>query len=677
MSVPLRTRQIDRREWWLWVFAVVVTVALTATIIFLTFFHETIFTTDNYWSDLREWVRGLAALVLLFDIYTMYQHRQLQRVRRQLADSNELFHLISENAADMIAVVDGDGRRLYNSPAYYTVLGYSPEELENSEPTEQIHSEDRARVSEAAAKARATGRGERLEYRMRHKDGTWRTLESTASPITGPDGDAERLVIVNRDITDRKRMEDLVAHNAFHDGLTGLPNRLLFMDRLRQAMMHARRRKDNHMAVVLVDIDEFKVVNDSLGHSAGDRLLTEVAIRLADCFPESGFTSLVDAATELKAEGRSHGLARFGGDEFSVLLEDLPAPMDAIRAAERIQQSLVRPFVLGGHQIVVNASIGIAFLRSALNRPEDLLRDAELAMYRAKRTGKAKYEVFDPAMHSSAVKRLKLETELRRGIEQGEVVVFYQPIISLRSGKIAGFEALSRWRRHEGLIPPIEFIPVAEETGMILPINLALMNTACRQLVEWQSAFACAPLLSMSMNITARQFEHAAMAADIRAILERTRSDPQTIHLEITETVTMQDPTVAFARLLQLKELGVHLSIDDFGTGFSSLSRLSRFPVDTLKIDRVFISKMTEDRDSLEIVRLIMTLAQSLHLQVVAEGTETEAQIAQLKALGCEMAQGFLYSPPVSAEQILPMLQRDFPATQAAGQLKRSAHAGR
>src|SRR5258708_482440 len=467
----------------------------------------------------------------------MYQHRQLQRLRRQLAESNDLFHLISENAADMIAVVEGGGCGLYNSPGESTVVGYCAEER-GAESSDQIHPADRERVTEAAAKARVTGRGERLEYRMRHKDGTWRTLESTASPIAGPGGDAGRLVIVNRDITDRKRMENLVSHNAFHDGLTGLPNRLLFIDRLRQAMMHARRRRDDHVAVVLVDIDEFKIVNDSLGHSAGDRLLIEVGGRLADCLDEKGLTSPTNAATDTKLEEPSYRPARFGADEFSLLLEDFSAPMDAIRMAEKIQASLVPGFVLGGHQIVVNASIGIAFFRSALNGPEDLLRDAELAMYSAKHTGKAKYELFDPAMHSSCLKRVELESELRRGLEQGELLFYYQPIISLRTGTIRGLEALSRGQRPEGLFPPAEFIPVAEETGLILPINLALMNAACRQLVEWQSAFACAPPLSMSMNITPSQFEHAARAAHIRGILEQTSSDPPSLPLQITDSLT-------------------------------------------------------------------------------------------------------------------------------------------
>lgn len=674
MSLILRTRQIDRREWWLWALAVVVTIALTATIVFLTVFHNDVPEAENYWSDLREWVRGLAALVLLFDIYTMYQHRQLLRIRRQLADSNELFHLITENAADMIAVVDGKGRRLYNSPAYCTVLGYSPEELGTSLSTDQIHPADRPKVIEAAAKARATGRGERLEYRMRHKDGSWRILESTANPIIGSDGNAGSLVIVNRDITDRKRVEELVAHNAFHDGLTGLPNRLLFNDRLRQAMMRARRSKRESLAVLLVDVDEFKVVNDSLGHSAGDQLLVEVAHRLENCLDRADARTI--ATADVQVEEKNHGLARFGGDEFIVLLEDVAAPTDAIRIAQHIQESLSPEFALGEHNIVVTASLGIALLSTAHLSPEDLIRDAELAMYRAKRTGKARCEVFDPEMHSAAIKRLKLETELRRGLEQGELLAYYQPIISLKTGKIAGFEALSRWQRASGMVLPADFIPVAEETGLIVPMNQQLMQDACQQAAIWQASFRCDSPLFMSMNITPKQFERAQLAEEVRAIMARTGSNPASIHLEITETVTMQDADAAMNRLSQLKALGVHLSIDDFGTGFSSLSRLRRFPVDALKIDRVFISTMTEDRDSFEIVRVTIALAHSMGLQVVAEGTETQVQVAELKALGCEMAQGFLYSRPVNAEQAFELLCRDYGHPRPLAALANAATAG-
>ena len=650
----LRTRQIEGREWWLWGFAVTVTLALTAGIVFLTFFAYHAETHTAYWGVLKEWVRGLALFVLLFDIYTMYQHLQLQRVRKQLAEQDELFQLITENAADMIAVVDGNGGRLYNSPAYQKVLGYSSEELRSGSSTDQVHPSDRERVLQAALKARTTGEGQRLEYRMRHKDGTWRILESTASPAHG---DREKLIIVNRDITERKRAEELLAHSAFHDGLTDLPNRALFADRLQHALIRARRHSDYEIAVLIVDVDEFKVVNDSLGHRAGDELLVQIASRLTTGLRE---TDTVARPMMVTAHPSEDGLARLGGDEFALLIEDVSDPFGAIRVAQRMQQKLSQPFDVGTQQIVITASIGVASSHSSYTGAEDLLRDAELAMYRAKRTGKARCEVFDPAMHSSAVRRLNLEIDLRRGLERGELIVYYQPIVSLESGKITGFEALSRWQRPEGMVSPVDFIPLADETGLILPINRALLLEACNQLRSWQSQLGCDPPLTMSMNITPKQFAQPDLVKELGELLRQTGVEPNTINLEIMETIAMGDADRALSVLNDLKALGVRLSIDDFGTGYSSLSRLPRFPVDALKIDRVFIASMNTERDSYEIVRLIIMLAHSLGLKVVAEGTETEDQIVELKRLGCEMAQGFLYSKPVDAKTAFGLLQDSY-----------------
>ena len=608
----------------------------------------------QYWTDLKDWVRGLAALVLLFDIYTMYQHLQLQRVRRQLAEHDELFQLITENAADMIAVVDSAGNRLYNSPAYSKVLGYSEEELSSSSAIDQIHPSDRERVLQAAAKARASGRGQRLEYRMRHKNGDWRILESTASPIQNGNGHLERLVIVNRDITERKRAEEMLEHRALHDVLTELPNRALFVDRLQHSLIRARRHSDYTFVVLFIDIDGFKVLNDSLGHSAGDELLIQVAKRLTACFRETDTVSR--SATVLNSKLTNDGLARLGGDEFTVLLDDVSEPSDAIRVARRILDRIALPFTLGTQQIVISASVGIAASNNSYEGAEDLLRDAEIAMYRAKQAGKARCEVFDPAMHSTAVRRLKLETDLRRGIEHGELLVYYQPIISLESGRIVGFEALSRWKTVQGMVPPVEFIPVADETGLIIPMNRALYLEACQQLKSWQAKLNCTPPLTMSLNITPRQFAQPDLAKEIGEILHQSGIQPSAVNLEITETIAMGDADHAFSVLSDLKALGVRLSIDDFGTGYSSLSRLPRFPIDALKIDRVFISQMSIDHDNHEIVRLIISLAHSLGLKVVAEGTETQDEINELKHLKCEMVQGFLYSPPVDSVKAFELL---------------------
>lgn len=655
-AIPVEVSRIEGREWWLWGFAVAVTLALTLGIISFTFPWFSREADASYWGDLREWVRGLAALVLLFDLYAIYQHLQLQRMRRQLAERDQLFQLISENAADMIALVDGDGRRLYNSPAYQKVLGYSPEELKETSSIEQIHPDDRPRVLQAAEKARLSGQGERVEYRMRHKDGSWRTLESTACAIRNARGQTDRLVIVNRDITERKRAEEMLEHNAFHDGLTNLPNRALFMDRLQHALTLSKRNPNYKFAVLLIDVDEFKIINDSLGHTAGDEVLIQIGQRLKDSVRRADTVSRPRLSEVPARPTNDDTLARLGGDEFTILLDDIRDPIEAVRVAERVQAELAAPFEVNHEQIVISASIGIASSTSPHTQAEDLVRDADIAMYRAKRAGKARCEVSDAAMHANAVKRLRLETDLRKALEQGEFRVYYQPIVSLQTGRITGFEALSRWQRPEGIVPPMEFIPVAEEIGLIVPMNRQLLLEAGQHLHSWQSEFPSSPPLTMSVNLSARDFAQPDLASGIRQSLERIGVDPSCLQLEIIETIAMGDAEKSGHVLAQLKTLGVHLSIDDFGTGYSSLSRLRRIPVDTLKIDRTFISHMDSDPENREIVRIIIMLAHNLGLKVVAEGAETEAQVHLLKQLHCEMAQGYFFSRPADHRAMLKLL---------------------
>ena len=665
-AIPTQMRRIEGREWWLWGFAVAVTLALTLGIISFTFPWFDRETNASYWFDLREWVRGLAALVLLFDFYAVYQNLQLHRIRRQLAERDQLFQLISENAADMIALVDNDGRRLYNSPAYQRVLGYSQEELQATSSIEQIHPDDRQRVLKAAEKARLSGQGERVEYRIRHKDGSWRTLESTACAIRNAKGETDKLVIVNRDITERKRAEELLVHNAFHDGLTNLPNRALFLDRLQHALTLSKRHSNYKFAVLLIDVDEFKVINDSLGHRAGDELLIQIGQRLKDSVRRADMVSrprMNDVPGRLTNDDT---LARLGGDEFAILLDDIRDPIEAVRVAERVQVELGIPFVVNQQEIVISASIGIASSTSPHTQAEDLVRDADIAMYRAKRAGKARCEVSDTAMHANAVKRLRLETDLRKALDQGEFRVYYQPILSLQTGKITGFEALTRWQRPEGILSPIEFIAVAEEIGLIIPMNRQLLREACQHLCSWQSEFPASPPLTMSVNITPREFAQPDLASEIGKTLEQVGLDPGCLQLEIVETIAMGDAEKSGLVLAQLKALGVRLSIDDFGTGYSSLSRLRRIPVDTLKIDRAFISHMDRDLESREIVRIIIMLAHNLGLKVVAEGTETQEHINLLKQLNCEMAQGYFFSRPGDDQAMLALLGSDHRARAAS-----------
>lgn len=655
-SASFGMRQVEGREWWLWGSAAAVTLVLTFGILSLTL--PGLRQPGDYISslNLREWVRGLAALVLLFNIYTVYQHLQLQRIRRQLAEREQIFQLITENAADMIAVIDQNGNRLYNSPAYQKILGYRPEELEGTSSVEQIHPDDRARVQEVSSKARITGRGEQVEYRIRHKDGSWRFLESTASPIRSSQGEIVGLVIVNRDITQRKRAEERLEHQSFHDSLTDLPNRSLFLDRLQRSIAVSRRHPNFKCAVLFIDIDKFKVFNDSLGHAAGDSLLVQIAERLRSGLRSSDTISgpRHDDANELFA-GEST-LARPGGDEFTVLIEELHGPSDAIRVAERIQQRLAVPFHINGQEIVLSVSIGIAFNNDGTAEAPDLLRDAEIAMYRAKGNGKDRYEVFDHAMHEGAIKRLQLETDLRKAIELKQFRVYYQPVISLRTGRIVGFETLSRWQRPEGLVMPAEFIPVADETGIILAMNQQLLYEACSQVRAWQTQFPSDPPLSVNINISPKQFAQPDLATQLGKIVQDTGLPPSCVNLEITETIAMADAQRSAVIFSELKALGVRLDIDDFGTGYSSLSRLQGFPVDTLKIDRSFISRVDTDPETAEIVRVIVMLAQGLQLKVVAEGVETKAQADWLKEIGCDFAQGYLFSKPVPGDTIVQLL---------------------
>jgi len=642
----LGLRQVEQRDWWLWGFAVAVTLVLTVGVIVLTLTPQNSPQREFEWLNLREWVRGLAALVLLFDISTVYQHLQLHRIRRQLAERDKLFQLITENAADMIAVVDVEGNRLYNSPAYEKVLGYSAEELAASSPLEQIHPDDRERVLEAAEKARLTGRGKRLEYRMRHKDGTWRTLESTANLIPDDSGRATKLVIVNRDITDRKRAEEALAHNAVHDRLTDLPNRALLLDRVERALQQSRRGPALKAAVLSIDIDDFKVFNDVRGQGAGDALLIEIAKRLTVSLRDLDTISRSSAGSLEDLPQAASTLARPGGDEFTVLLEGVRHLSDALRVAERIQTRLAIPFVVEGCETIVKASIGIACSTSDYKKAEDLLRDAEIAMYRAKRGGKGRCAVFDQQMYADATRRLTLESDLRKALELGEFRPYYQPIVSLESARIVGFELLARWQRPHGTVLPADFISVADETGIILPMNREMFRTACRQIRFWQGEFPSQPPLYLTANISPRQFSESDLPKQIESILVETGVDPSTVELEITEAIAMSDAERSRRVLLELKAVGVRLSIDDFGTGYSSLSRLQGFPVDTLKIDRSFISNMGENPETLRIVRLILTLAHDLGLSVVAEGTEREKQVIQLKQLGCELAQGYFFGKP-------------------------------
>ncbi|HET6671186.1 MAG TPA: EAL domain-containing protein [Pyrinomonadaceae bacterium] len=426
--------------------------------------------------------------------------------------------------------------------------------------------------------------------------------------------------------------KDHFRHAAFHDELTNLPNRALLTEHIKLAIERPRSRDEQFFAVLFLDLDRFKNINDSLGHIAGDQLLVATARCLEDCMRP------MDT------------VARLGGDEFAILLDGLESVDEAILVAERIQQALTRPFSLNGHEVFVTTSIGITLSNTGYEDPENVLRDADTAMYRAKESGKARFQVFDSSMHSHAVALLQLENDLRRAIERHEFKVYYQPIVKLDTDEVSGFEALVRWYHPErGLVAPDEFIGIAEETGLIVDIGILVLRESCRQLREWQSRPGLESL-TVAVNLSAKQFAQPDLVSQIKEILLETGLDPQYLKLEITESVVMENAEVARNMLSQLCTLGVQLSIDDFGTGYSSLSYLHRFPVKTLKIDRSFIGRMGANGENCEVVKTINTLANNLGMSVVAEGIETEDQLAQLKAMGCGYGQGYIFSRPLTTE---------------------------
>jgi len=420
-------------------------------------------------------------------------------------------------------------------------------------------------------------------------------------------------------------------HAAFHDALTGLPNRSLFTDHLRVALRRAHQNEKYLFGVLFLDLDRFKNINDSLGHPCGDELLKLVARRLEMCIRQTDM------------------VARFGGDEFAILLDAIQDASDAVRVAEKVQQVISEPFKLVSHEAITTASIGVALSTSGYTEAEDIIRDADTAMYRAKDRGKARCEIFDTAMHTRAVTLLRLESDLRRALEKDELCVYYQPIVSLASGELHGFEALVRWQHPEReLVSPDDFIPLAEETGLILPIGLLVLRDACNQLRKWQQYSLSNRDLIMSVNLSGKQLMQPDLIERIEEVLHESQINPWHLKLEITETVVMENPELAAVTLARLRSLGVRLSIDDFGTGYSSLSYLNRFPVDTLKIDRSFVTSMNAADENLQIVKTIVTLAGNLGMQVVAEGVETEEQLEQLRSLKCQYGQGFLFSKPLA-----------------------------
>jgi len=443
------------------------------------------------------------------------------------------------------------------------------------------------------------------------------------------------------ELTQRKRTEDLLAYTSVHDPLTDLPNRVLFIDRLSHAMERAKRHENSLYALFFLDLDRFKVVNDSLGHEIGDMLLVESANRLSAC---------------IRGEDT---VARLGGDEFVVLLEDIEDADDALEVAERIQNSLAKPYNLDGHMVFVFASMGIVLSGADYEQPNDVMRDADIAMYRAKGKGLGRYEIFRPAMLDRAMTRMELETDLRKALEDQQFVVHYQPILDMASHRIVGFEALVRWQHPtRGLIPPAEFIPTAEETSLIIPLGYWVLDEACHQIHAWNVQYSFDPPLTINVNLSTRQCEQPDLVKKIANILRKNKLDGSLLKLELTENLIIKDSEYITVMLSELRELGIQVQIDDFGTGYSSLSYLHSLPIDTLKIDRSFINRLGEKDNGVEIVQTILSLAHNLGMKVIAEGVETDEQYSLLSEMDCQFMQGFLFSKPVDNLEARALLEK-------------------
>ncbi len=550
-----------------------------------------------------------------------------------LRESETKFRTLLENMGEGLLQVDNDSLIEFVNERFCEMTGYKAEELLGKKIFDLLFDDENVKFLRERDKRGIKGISETYELALKKKSGERLWVLVGGAPLFGGDGSIVGSMGVFTDITERKYAEEKLMHDAFHDVLTGLANRALFIDHLRLRIERAKRETNPLFAVLFLDFDRFKVINDSLGHAEGDKLLIAVAQRLETTLRSSDL------------------IARLGGDEFTILLNELDEASHASQIATRIQELLKAPFELEGGEIYMSASIGIALGTNGKITAEDMLRNADIAMYRAKAKGKARHQLFDQAMHDEALTQLQVETDLRQALGRNEFCLHYQPIFNLETRTITGFEALIRWKHPKrGMVPPNEFIPIVEENGLIIPLGRWIIYESCRQMREWQDSNPAALDLTMSVNLSCKQFLQLDLAEQVMAMLVATRLDPQHLKLEITESHVMENSDAAVKMMKRLRSLGIELSLDDFGTGYSSLSYLHRLPVTNLKIDRSFINRMVVGDENSKLVSTIISLAHNLKINVTAEGIETSDQLMQLKELSCEKGQGYYFSKPLEAD---------------------------
>ena len=554
----------------------------------------------------------------------------------ELRASESRCRTLAENTFDLVLEASMDGRFTFASPSYRDVLGYEPDELLETSVFDLVHPEDRTAVMAEFTRAVSTGSPGAAVFRCRRKDGSWLWMEGAGKPFKSDTGET-RAVIVSRDVTDRKQAEETITHMAYHDPLTGLPNRALFEDRLSVALAQARRAGQS-LCLMSVDVDHFKLVNDTLGHAAGDHILRAAGERLLG----------------LVRQGDT--VARIGGDEFVLLLPGDVSAAGASRVATDIRNAFGKPFRLDGREVHATISIGISFYPQDGETADALIRNADAALYRAKEAGRSNYQIYTPSMNIGAAERLALDRELRHALEHEEFDIYYQPQVAIGTGEVVGAEALLRWRHpSRGVISPAEFIPLAEETGLIVPLGRWVLRTVSAQAQAWQAAGL--PPLRVAANISMRQFQEAGFVQAVAQVLKDTGLDPGRLELEITETTAMRDAAFTISVLRQLREMGVRISIDDFGTGHSALRYLRDFPIHALKIDGSFVRDITTDPNDAALVAEVITLSHRLGLEVVAEGVETREQLDFLRDGGCDQFQGYLCAKPMPADAFEEFLQ--------------------